>query len=430
MAAESRLLLPGAAFLYSVRCSAGDSVWVTLWRDANSNGRVCHCAFGGSPVMSPVSILLLPIFLTIGFRWAALRAGGERQKIVWAIYRGLGRFILAVTVASWWVVWDLHGRSEIPSIVVRNWPSTLETSSAENLVFWLAPIVSLTIFLILCYTTDRTIVKQRWSSAELIWRAWWRIVSFIIPLLMVAVGFETIFDGKPWGTAWLLGAGIVAKIGTAFLRRSQGMKFNQLKSGELRNRALTMAGRMGVTLRRVYIVPAGKGHLTNAYGMSNAIGLTDNLGKYLTKSQVDYVIAHELAHVNLKHGRKHLISVLAVFSFLTLALFRFSKHALFFRPVAELAVILGPLVAIYYLSRRFEYAADRAAVGFTGEPETAIRALAKLHKIHDVPSQYDRFTELFMTHPALLDRVRAIADAQMPVGRLNGILDDVGLAEP
>jgi Zn-dependent protease with chaperone function len=190
-----------------------------------------------------------------------------------------------------------------------------------------------------------------------------------------------------------------------------------------------MASQMGVTLGRVYIVPAGKGRLTNAYGMSNAIGLTDNLGKCLTKAQVDYVIAHELTHVNLKHGRKHLILVFAIFSFLTLALFGFSKHALFFRPVVQLAVIIGPLLAIYYLSRRFEYAADRAAVDFTGEPETAVRALGNLHKIHDVPS-YDRFTELFMTHPALVSRVHAIADAsQMPANRLTDILDDVGLAE-
>jgi STE24 endopeptidase len=247
---------------------------------------------------------------------------------------------------------------------------------------------------------------------------------------MIAVGFETIFDGKPWGIAWLLSAGIVAKIGTGFLRRAEGMKFNRLKSGELRNRALKMASQMGVTLGRVYIVPAGKGHLTNAYGMSNAIGLTDNLGKYLTKSQVDYVIAHELAHVNLKHGRKNLILVFAIFSFLTLALFQFSKHALFFRPIVEIVVIIGPLVAIYYLSRRFEYAADRAAVDFSGEPETAVRALANLHKIHVVPSRYDRFTELFMTHPPLLRRVHAIADvSQMPASRLNDILDEVDLAE-
>jgi len=66
--------------------------------------------------------------------------------------------------------------------------------------------------------------------------------------------------------------GIFSQVGTGFLRRAEGMKFNRLKSGELRNRALKMADHMGVTISRVYIVPAGKGHLMNAYGLSNAIG--------------------------------------------------------------------------------------------------------------------------------------------------------------
>lgn len=209
------------------------------------------------------------------------------------------------------------------------------------------------------------------------------------------------------------------------MRLAEGVKFNRLKSGELRNRALRMASQMGVTLGRVYMVPAGKGHLTNAYGMSNAIGLTDSLGKYLTKAQIDFVIAHELAHVKLKHGRKSLLLVITIFVILTLMLFRLSQYALRFQPIAQVAVIIGPLVAIYYCSRRFEYSADGAAVEFTDNPEIAIRALANLHKIHEVPVQYNRFAELFMSHPSFSPRVEAIATiGQIPARRLADILDD------
>lgn len=85
------------------------------------------------------------------------------------------------------------------------------------------------------------------------------------------------------------------------------------------------------------------------------------------------------------------------------------------QPLGEITVILRPLVAVYYLSRRFEYAADRVAVDFTGDPEIAIRALANLHRVHEVPAQCDGFTELFMTHPPLAARVQAIARAgQIP----------------
>jgi len=123
------------------------------------------------------------------------------------------------------------------------------------------------------------------------------------------------------------------------------------------------------------------GHLTNAYGMSNAIGLTDNLGKYLTKAQVDSVIAHELAHVKLRHARKHLLLVIGIFSTMTVLLFRFSQHAFHLRPLAQFAVIFGPLGVIYYFSRRFEYSADRVEVEFTGEPELLYEACSTCTKL-------------------------------------------------
>jgi Zn-dependent protease with chaperone function len=290
-------------------------------------------------------------------------------------------------------------------------------------------MASLAIFLFSWYAIDRTLLKQRWSLFDMARRTWWRLASFVIPLQMVAAGFTAIFEGKVSGIAWLLGAGVLSRIGTGFLRRAEGMRFNRLKSGELRNRALKMASQMGVTLGRVYMVPAGKGHLTNAYGMSNAIGLTDNLGKYLTKPQVDYVIAHELAHVKLRHARKHLLVVVGIFSTMTVLLFRFSQYALPLHTLAQFAVIFGPLGIIYYLSRQFEYSADRVAVEFTGEPEVAIRGLMNLYKVDEVPMQTAKFSEFFMTHPPLARRVDAIARiGQIPAQELSRVLNDAGAA--
>ena len=123
-----------------------------------------------------------------------------------------------------------------------------------------------------------------------------------------------------------------------------------------------MARNMGTVIQKVYIVPAGKGHLTNAFGASNAIGLTDNLGKYLTKEQVDYVIAHELAHVKQKHGRKQFWATVTIFSATGLLLFLLPAVALRFRPLLDLTVIIVPILTVLFLSRRFEYAADREAL--------------------------------------------------------------------
>jgi Zn-dependent protease with chaperone function len=372
----------------------------------------------------PAAVLLLPIVLTVFLRQAALIQSVEAQrKRVWATYRGFGRFILAMTVASWWVMEDLHSRDDLVSIIIARWPRALETSSVEATLFWLPPTLSLGVFLFLCYTVDKTMLRLKWTTAETLRQVWWRLASFVIPLLMVAAGFDDLLDRKIRGIAWLLFAGVIARIGAVFLMSALGTKFNRLKSGELRNRALSVAQRMGVTLARVYVVPAGKGHLTNAYGMSNSIALTDNLGKYLTKAQKEFVIAHEVAHVKLKHGRKQLLLVSSIYCITSLFLFFISPQSSAVRPVIKLLAIIGPLVVLYFVSRSFEYSADGEAVEFTGDAETAIWAMVNLHDNRELPAAEDRFTELFTTHPTLEHRIQAIADCgRMPDARLIDIL--------
>jgi Zn-dependent protease with chaperone function len=372
-----------------------------------------------NPLLTLAVLLLLPIILTLCFGWIAVHCQDAEQESNWAAYRRFGRLILTGTVVGWWVTWDLHGRSALSSAVVSRWPTA---SSAEPLLFWVLPIVSLGIFLFLANTVDHSIFKLKWTVTDAWRRAWWKVVSFVIPLLLVASGFDALFDKKVGGIAWLFAAGVTSRVGTGFLRRAEGMRFNEVKSGELRNRALGVARRMGVTLGRVYLVPAGKGRLTNAYGMSDAIALTDNLGKYLTKMQVEFLIAHELAHVKLKHGRKHLFWVIAIFSGAAVLLYVLPQRVTPFRPVVQVLAMLGPLVAFYYCSRRFEFSADGEAVAFTGDPETAVRALVGLHQTRELPGALDGLTDLFMTHPSLGQRVQALArEGHLPAERLRDI---------
>jgi hypothetical protein len=218
-----------------------------------------------------MGILIFPILLTLCFREIALNQQAEMQrKRVWGAYREFGRLLVVITVAVGWVTWDLGSRNDLLGVIgLRN----AETSSVEAVLFWLPPIVSLGIFLLSCRTVDKIVLRLKWSIGQTLQQVWWTLVSFIIPLLMVAAGFSRILDRKIGGIAWIVAAGVTARVGTAFLRLAQGMKFNRLRSGELRNQALSIASGMGVTIGRVYVVPAGKGHLINDFGMRNAIGL-------------------------------------------------------------------------------------------------------------------------------------------------------------
>src|SRR5262249_14702483 len=55
-----------------------------------------------------------------------------------------------------------------------------------------------------------------------------------------------------------------------------------------------------------------------------------------------------------------------------------------------------------------ETASDLRAVALTGDPETLIRALTKLHVIARVPRRWDQAREREATHPSLARRIRDI----------------------
>jgi Zn-dependent protease with chaperone function len=79
-------------------------------------------------------------------------------------------------------------------------------------------------------------------------------------------------------------------------------------------------------------------------------------------------------------------------------------------PLFDVLVVFVSIRTSYFLSRRFEYAADAAGVELTRDLETAIHALVNLHCITEAPRHCDKLTELFMAHSALTRRAHAIGE--------------------
>ncbi len=154
-------------------------------------------------LLVPGVVLLLPVVLTLCFRQAALQGPGAKREAVWTAYRSFSRFILALTVTGWWVIWHLRGRSDLISLIEHRWPGTIGIFSSEIFLFWVPPITSLGVFLFLCYSLDKTILKLKWTITDTLRQTRWRLVSFVIPLLMIAAGFDSILDRKIRGIAWL-----------------------------------------------------------------------------------------------------------------------------------------------------------------------------------------------------------------------------------
>jgi Zn-dependent protease with chaperone function len=346
--------------------------------------------------------------MSMMFRHLSLRNAKANCAARWLAYRRLNRAVMLLTVAMWSALWDLNRSS---------------STSSAGVLFWLPPILGLGVHLTICYVTDAAVLDLKWSLCDAVRQAAWRLASFPVPLLMVAAGFYTIFDSKSKGVGWIVCAGIVARIATAFLRRAEGMGFHEAKAGELRNRTFAIAKRMGTTIRRVYIVPAGKGHLTNAFGGSGVVGVTDNWGKHFTKSELDFILGHEIAHVKFRHSRKRLLLIVATFSLLIFLCLELSRLLGIPRAFLDLAVVIVPVMILDFTSRRFEYAADREAVNLVSSVESAIRALATVYGESSVPARCSRFVELFLTHPTLAHRANAIAkNGDLTAERLDDIL--------
>jgi Zn-dependent protease with chaperone function len=322
-------------------------------------------------------------------------------------YRRWTQIALLAAVAAWWAFWDSGSAvAFISRLTLRL--SWLDPTLVKAFVFWGVPIGGAALVQLICYSLDKVFLRRRWTSIDLLRLTLWRTVSPTVAILLLASGFNAFYERRLVGIVWLLIAAIVAMLGMLRLRTAEGMKLQEVKGGELYKRALILAKMTRTPLKRVFVVPAGRGHLTNAYGASHTIAVTDNYGKFLTSAQLDFVIGHELGHAKAKHGRKKLLITAAVFAVIALATFVMSPFLMTFRPLFDVLVVFVPILTFYFFSRRFEYAADAAGVELTRDPETAIHALVNLYRITEAPMHCDKLTELFMTHPALTRRARAI----------------------
>ena len=341
--------------------------------------------------------VLIPAILGIPF-WLSVNYSVESQrKSQWITLRRRIYVFFLIETAALWAFWEFYRLPRPPSL-------------------WSALVVGVAVVQLTCYCLDRTFLERRWTVGDVVKLTFWCTVSPTVALVLVANGFDAIYDHSPMAILWLVAAAIVARGGDIGLRFAEGMKLHEVKSGPAYKRAFVLAKDMGTRLKRVYIVPAGRGHMTNAFGLSRSIALTDNYGKFLHGPHLDFVIVHELAHVKQRHGRKELVTTVAIYGSLGILILVIPPGPSAFRPLFDLVVLLGPVLALRYMSRRYEYEADRVAVELTQDAAGGIKALASLYRITQTPANFSWAAELFMTHPSLKNRARAIGE----IGRLSG----------
>ncbi|HEY6350283.1 MAG TPA: M48 family metalloprotease [Candidatus Angelobacter sp.] len=183
----------------------------------------------------------------------------------------------------------------------------------------------------------------------------------------------------------------------------------RVRTGTLFTRVMHLSKRVGIKIKRVYVVPSGRGDLTNAFASWGSVGMTDNFGEYLRGMELDSVIAHELVHVQGHHTRKRILVLACVIAAIALLSLGVTFATAPYRAMFITFSLLAILLVNSYTSRRYEYACDQKAAEFTQSPQSMIRALVALYKKTNSPVTCGRIVELFNSHPSLVHRVQAIA---------------------
>jgi heat shock protein HtpX len=213
---------------------------------------------------------------------------------------------------------------------------------------------------------------------------------------------------------------------------------------DLWNATENLAKTAGLPMPRVYVIddPAPNAFATGRNAKNGVVAVTTGLLRTLDKSELEGVIAHELAHI--KHADILLQSiVVTLVAVVTLVSDFFLRTFLFGgdRGGGQLRVvgiiiglalaILAPLIATllkFAISRKREFMADAGAVLITRYPEGLAGALRKISN-HNAPMQRANHAtahlfisnpfgpvkkarsfmdRIFSTHPPIEDRIKAL----------------------
>ena len=324
------------------------------------------------------------------------RFGQESDRTTrWLRFRQLSRLLVPLSIAGWWALWTYSSGDEI-------------CGDFSIFVFPL-PLVTLTLAFLASGFMGRVFLQSKWRPSDILRTTFWRNVELTIPLLLVAGSFDALVAGRWRGLFGLVLAAASALLGRIQSRIAEGVKLQPVSSGETYKRAAHLARRCEIKLDKIFIVPSGPGRLTNAYGGSGFVAVTDNFGEYLNQAELDATIGHELGHVKRRHGRRTLRAMAITYSVTIGALLWPARTWPSVRPVLDLVIVLAPILFSNYLSRRFEFEADRYGLAVSGSAETSIRALALMCRKAGGLADCNPVVELFMTHPSLKRRAEKFA---------------------
>lgn len=202
-----------------------------------------------------------------------------------------------------------------------------------------------------------------------------------------------------------------------------------------------LSQKAGLPMPKVYVIPdmSPNAFATGRNPQHAAVAATEGIMRLLSDSELEGVIAHELAHI--KHRDILISTVAATVAAAIMMVARMAQFAAFFgggrsderggtNPIALLAmIILAPMSAMLIqmaISRQREFAADRGGAEIVGSPSGLANALRRIDSaVRQIPMDANPATahmfimkpfsgsglmNLFSSHPPTEARVKALME--------------------
>ncbi|OGD68254.1 zinc metalloprotease HtpX [Candidatus Campbellbacteria bacterium RIFCSPLOWO2_01_FULL_34_15] len=226
------------------------------------------------------------------------------------------------------------------------------------------------------------------------------------------------------------------------LKMSGAIPADEIKFQDLHNIVENLSITAGLPKPRVYIIsdPSPNAFATGRNAKNSAVAVTTGLLDILEKSELEGVIAHELSHIG---NRDILVStvVVVLVGFIALLSDMFLRMAIhgggrsndsgnkgkaIILVIGLILAILAPIASTLIqlaISRKREFLADASGALLTRYPEGLANALKKIsanpnqlqkvskataHMFIANPFKGKNISKLFMTHPPVEERVKAL----------------------
>ena len=222
------------------------------------------------------------------------------------------------------------------------------------------------------------------------------------------------------------------------LRMHRAREVDARTAPELHALVAELAGRAGLPMPKVYLIdsPQPNAFATGRNPENAAVAATTGLLDQLSREEVAGVMAHELAHVKNRDTLTMTVAATIAGAIAMLGNFAFFFGGNRNNPLGFIgvivAVITAPLAAALIqmaISRTREYSADRAGAAIAGNPLWLASALARIASAARRvpmptaerspataplfivnPLSGERMDNLFSTHPATENRIRALEE--------------------